>query len=301
MTLKAATYPDFRRLVSDLGTKRPLRRTVQPVLPPRLGPPAAGRSGPASRTAGAGCCTSVVLVPPICPPYDPSPDDQRQQENLTRAVVQAFYETPPIIVQSSPREDPGYVGRSTIWTPPGGVVILTSSGTGSQAAGDALFVGTGGPWAPPGTNALNAITPVNVIPVLTTPPGVGSLWTLLSPDNRTMVVRGFSVQAKLPSLFYAVQFSIEVAGEQVVPWFSARPGTWFPIAVSVPPGASLTVKAMNFSSNIAAVIGLALSGWTIPVPQLSDEVMNQVGSMRLTNPISSRCTTRSGSSRGGCR
>lgn len=277
---RPATYADFRRVVQEASG---VRVTRPRVLPRRIGPPPPG-FGPTVERVGRIEESSVVLIPPL---QKESPEGRGLGESSTldglegalkRAVLDALYEAPPLVIQSSAQEDPGAKGRSTVWTPPGGIVIVQGGSAGAIAAADALRLGVAHTT---GASVLSLLSPI----ALGSAGAPTSIFTFYAPDDRALVARRFKLDASEPSAFVVIQFTVDVAGEQVLPLFNMKPNEWFPLNVAAKPGVSITLRAANLKSTAAYVLRPKIDGWTIPVATIDDSLDSKTYRNSRRNPL----------------
>ena len=251
------------------------RRGVVPILPGRVGPTPPGYGLTVSTSAEPLGSSGALLAPrEKCDERETSRSridlGEATVAALRAAMVDALYRAPPLVVQSSPQEDPGAQGRVTTWTPPGGVVIVHGGSAGSIAAADALRLGVAG--------SAGAGSPGPFWLRLDQPVAVGSarapvtIFTFFAPDGRALVARRFKVRASEPSAFVVLQFTVEVAGEQVLPAFNLDSDDWFLLNVAAKPGVSVAIKAASYDSTVAYALYPEVEGWTIPVSTIDDSL-----------------------------
>ncbi len=88
-----------------------------------------------------------------------------------------------------------------------------------------------------------------------------------------------------PSAYIVLQFTVDVAGEQVLPLFNMKRDEWFPLNVSAKPGVSITLKVANLKANAAYVLRPKIDGWTLPVATIDDSLSAKTYRNSRRNPI----------------
>jgi hypothetical protein len=250
------------------GARRPelVPNRTRPVLFAPL-PPCCG---PTLGRLGTGCSTPLSVVVPPFQKVECDPDPCKI-ETIRRGVIEALIEggMPPVVTQPSPQESPGFIGRSTIWNPPAGVVVVQGGSAAAVAAAAALRIGIAGP---PGPAVLGIGPPV----ALGSAGAPTTIFTFLAPDGRRVVARRLWFNASTPQAFRSLQISVEVGGDQVLPLFNPSPGDWFPVNVAAQPGISVVVKAACLDSTAAYVLWVRLDGWSLPSVTIDDSLDSMV-------------------------
>ncbi len=308
---RAATIEDFQRVARQGVAFVPTagRHRTRSIPPLRVGPPPPG-FGPVVDKQGPVLGSPTVLIPPL-PPSSPSPTqtdvrgpaglgsapsspssqlapapghyplnatDMKLVEIVRRAMVEALYDAPSLYVQSSPQEDPGAKGRSTSWVPDGGVVIVQGGSAGAIAAADALRLGVAHTV---GASVLSIALPISVgssgAPV--------TIFTFYAPDDRRLVARSIQCDISEPSGFVVLQFTVDVNGEQVLPFFNMKRDEWFDLNVSAQPGSTVTIKVACLKSTAAYVIRPKVQGWTVPVATRDDTLTSFTQPNNRRSPV----------------
>lgn len=260
---RPVTIADIQRTLAC----RPRKERLVPILPGRVGPIPPGFGLTVARSSVALGKYGALLAPrPKCeePPRSTVGLAKVAIDAMREAFVDALYRAPPLVVQSSPQEDPGAQGRTTTWTPPGGVIIVNGGSTGAVAAADALLLGVAMGLSPYVVLGLNA--PIN----LGSAGAPTALFTFWAPGGRALVARRFRLNCSEPSAFSMLRFTVEVAGEQVLPLFNMQSDVWFMLNVAAKPGVSVVIKATCLRSTAAYILKPEIEGWTIPVSTVDD-------------------------------
>lgn len=221
-----------------------------------------GCSGP---TVGTGrVMTGEMVIPPPCNPPKPPSEDQRSLATAMKwAVKSAFREMPPITVQQSQVDRPGFENkRRNIKRV---IVIHDTQPDGATA----LSHGFRGPFtsATPTVVDVSGFTPVSII-------------NFLVPDSMVGIVESVLVTGQSIDTAAQVLLSAYRSGDQIQPEFNVVEGNPVPLSCTLGAGDTFTLAARIVGFG-AFILKIELDIWLNPVAIVDRTLTSRVPK---TNP-----------------
>jgi hypothetical protein len=202
-------------------------------------------------------CEGQVVIQPFCPPPAPPTEDDRRRAEVTKdAIVAALGESPPIVVQPSPLQHPGYRGKRQTLTRT--VVVHGDDPIGLATGAQLLALNLG---------ATGVVTST-VVPT--------NLFQFPVPSGDSCQVERLRIHCDVQQGWENLFFQVMRSGTVMLPEVQQRPFEGFDLQFPAEGDQVVVVTGRISSPIMAFLVHFMLDAWTFPVPTQTDGLYTRV-------------------------